>query len=44
MIFEYLSFDSSQVRIDVKDTNLDTCFTIENNLNNVIKIENYEFI
>lgn len=44
MIFEYLSFDSSQVRIDVKDSNLDTCLTIQNNLNNVIKIENYDFM
>ena len=44
MVFEYLSFDSSQVRVDVKDNNLDTCLSIENNLNNVIKIENYDFM
>ena len=44
MIFEYLSFDSSQVRIDVKDTNLETCLTIQNNLTNVIMIENYDFM
>ena len=44
MVFEYLSFDSSQVRIDIKDTNLDTLFTIQNNLNNPVKIENYDFM